>query len=547
MNFLEAHRLVAEFRGGESLPFLFAISGTADPFVLYLKAVAATRGRAADVRLLPFNTLGQTLAAPANAAEREAFLLFPWDLVPEADWRSGVLADEPDETALRERAATTLASLSRRPNARLLYVAAPMLPLWTQSRRNESLGLWLASEAHASGARILDGAAFSLGTYLASGCPVGGAELGTVAEAVVARVLETPSQPAKVLITDLDNTLWGGIVGDDGVEGLHYGPEGTGYTHFVYQTYLARLRREGVLLAAVSKNDAAVALAPIKTGRMVLKEEDFVAVLASWNAKSAQIRQLAGALNLGLDSMTVVDDNEVELAEIGLELPEVQTLRFPAQTAELPALLSALGARFGRAQITAEDRQRTEMYRRRLEGMVPSDVEGADLTQFLRDLKMRLLLHDRSRGDRTRAVQLINKTNQFNLNGRRITDVEVGAILDAGGRLYSATLEDRTGSHGEILACLVDAAGIVTSFVMSCRVFQRRVERAFVAWLVDQSPAPVAFSFEPTARNEPLRTFLTDAVGPLDGPADIPVDAGALAGRYSDDLALFDLQRPTED
>ncbi len=547
MNFLEAHRLVADFRGGESLPFLFAISGTADPFVLYLKAVAAMRGRAADVRLLPFNTLGQTLAGPPRPAEREVFLLFPWDLVPEADWRSGVLADAPDEGTIRERAAATLASLAKRPNARLLYVPAPMLPLWTQSRRNEALGLWLTSEAHASGAHILEASAFSVGTYLASGCPVGGAGLGTVAEAVVAPLLESRAEPAKVLITDLDNTLWAGIVGDDGVEGLHFGPEGTGYVHFVYQTYLARLRREGVLLAAVSKNDEAVALAPIKAGRMVLKEEDFVAVLASWNAKSAQIRQLAGVLNLGLDAMTVVDDNEVELAEIRLELPQVQTLRFPSQAAELPALLSALGARFGRAQITAEDRQRTEMYRRRLEGMVPSDVEGADLTQFLRDLKMRLLLHDRSRGDRTRAVQLINKTNQFNLNGRRISDAEVGAVLDAGGRLYSATLEDRTGSHGEILACLVDPTGVVTSFVMSCRVFQRRVEHAFVAWLGGQSPVPVAFAFEPTARNEPLRTFLSDAVGSLDGAADIPFDAGALSGRYSDDLALFDLQRPAED
>src|SRR5262249_46020921 len=315
--------------------------------------------------------------------------------------------------------------------------------------------------------------------------PVAARSMGALGKVVVELASAPQLEPAKLLISDLDNTMWSGVIAEDGVDGISWEAHGAGYRHFVYQTFLRRLKGEGVLLAAVSRNSPEVALAPLAPGRMTLNETDFVSVVASYHAKSAQIRELAKQLNLGLDAVVFVDDNPVELQEVGQQLPTVQCVAFPKHDDGLAELLRDLNRRFGRRDLTAEDRGRTEMYRRRLEGMVPQAAEGADLHEFLRELKMRLILHDRSSGDRARAVQLINKTNQFNANGRRITDDAVAGILASGGRLLTATLEDRTGSHGEILALLIDGNGLVHAFVLSCRVFQRRVEQAFCTWLAD--------------------------------------------------------------
>ena len=153
---------------------------------------------------------------------------------------------------------------------------------------------------------------------------------------------------------------------------------------------------------------------------------------------------------------------------------------------------------------------------------------------------MTLTLQERSQGDRTRAVQLINKTNQFNLNGRRITEAEVAEVVAAGGRLYTASLSDRSGSHGEILACLVSVDGSITAFAMSCRVFQRRVEHAFLAWLASQPHPPSAMEWAGTPRNEPFAQFLRELTGtevPAAGTVVISFDE--LSERFSPDIDLF--------
>src|SRR5439155_5651245 len=171
-------------------------------------------------------------------------------------------------------------------------------------------------------------------------------------------------------------------------------------------------------------------------------------------------------------------------------------------------------------------------------------ADGADVTAFLRSLEMKLTVHDRSIGDRARVVQLINKTNQFNLNGRRVADEDVGRAIALGGRLYSATLEDRSGSHGEVLACLVSRDGVIRSFVMSCRVLQRRVEYAFLAWLSSQPDLLGGLDFSATARNEPFQKFLAEPAfsRPDDGPARF--DAPRFAAAHAGDLSLFALSVP---
>jgi FkbH-like protein len=545
VNFLEAHRLATSFAGGPNLPFLFGISGGSEKLDIFLRAVGAKRGRSLQIRTLPFNTLGQTLLTEPVSGELEIFLLFPWDFVPDADWRSGLPSSPLDLAALQDRAQALARRIERRPMARILYVPAPVPPLFANLATTANLEIWLATLAGGLGADFLSPEVFSLASYLSTGSPFAGTRLGDVAERVIDRAVGPFTEPAKVLITDLDNVLWAGVIGEDGIDGIRYTPDGVGFRHFLYQTVLAKLKREGTLLAAVSRNDPDLAHAPFRTGHMTLRAEDLVIIVASYNAKSSQIKEIARQLNLGLDSFVFVDDNPIEIEEVSSALPEVRTMKFPANDDGLPAFFERLTALFARPVLTTEDAERTEMYRRRLDGMVPDASEGADLTDFLRGLEMALIIHDRSQGGRTRAVQLINKTNQFNLNGRRVCDDDVAAMLAAGGRLYGATLNDRTGSHGEILACLIDAGGTVRSLVMSCRVFQRRLEYAFFSWLAGEENPPTTLEFGPTQRNEPMRRFLEDPIFRRTPDGMVAADLEEFRRTHADDLALFRLIPPS--
>lgn len=543
MTFLEAQRMLESFQGGDPLAFLFALSGTADPFELYLRSAAAKRGRSAQVTLLPFNTLAQALRREPGPTDVEVFLLMPWDLIPEADWRLG-MPESADEELLRSNALETAKLLARRPGARLLYLPAPLPPILSTPARTASLGLWAESVVVGLGGRLLPREAFAIAGYFASGCPVGGHWIGRVADVAVQAAIETPVEPKKVLVSDLDNVLWSGVIADEGPEGIQFESTGRGYRHFVYQSLLRRLRREGALLAAVSRNDPEVALAPFRSDRMLLREDDFVSIVASYHAKSAQIRELAQRLNLGLDSFVFVDDNPVELAEVSLALPAVHCVTFPQRDSTLATFLDDLAGLFPHREITTEDLERTALYRRRLEGLVPSELQGSDLTAFLQGLEMTLGIRDATLGNHTRALQLINKTNQFNLNGRRLTADELRVTLDAGGRLFVASLSDRTGSHGDILVCLIGADGVIRSLVMSCRVFQRRVEFAFIAWLAGQPNPPVGMEWASTARNAPFRQFLSEIAGPACEDGVVAVDPAGLRARYVGDLRLVAVTEP---
>jgi FkbH-like protein len=510
MKFLEAKKLVDRFEGGPKLEFLLGVSGTADPLILWIRAAAAERGYTACPFTLDFNTLAQTLRAPAGSA-REVFVLLPWDLHPEADWRSGLPIEASPLAGLEDSAASTLTALSRRPNAAILYVPAPMPPLGINARTASALQHRLTAMALDAGAVVLPSEIFSLDSYFRSGFAFATDRLGELARAIVVAAATGTPATAKVVVTDFDNVLWRGVVGEDGIDGVHQGPEGLGFPHFVYQTYLRALRSAGILVAGVTRNDPDLAMGPLEGGTSVLTRDDFVSVIASYHAKSSQITELATTLNLGIDAFVFVDDNPIELAEVSTALPDLHVEQFPLTVADLPAFLGRLARVFHRTSVTEEDRSRTELYRRRAAAVLPTEAEGADIFEFLRSLEMQLAIRDCTYGNRSRAVQLINKTNQFNLNGVRRSDEEVGAILGNGGRLITASLTDRHGEHGEILAFLVDPENTVRSFVLSCRAFQRRVEYAFLCWLAQRGEWTSLFEYTPTPRNEPFRRFLVEA------------------------------------
>lgn len=541
MKYLQAQRTVASLADdAPASTVLLATSFQSENLDLYLQARHALAGHRLTVQHLPFNTLAQQSYTAASLDE--VWLMLPWDWLPETDWRTGLPAQPLDLADLEARLAAQEQRLQQR-GMPILYLDAPMPPVMANQALQAQLAHRLREAAYRAGARLLDGEAFELPSYLNTGVAIAGRSADAVAEALYELRYPSPKVPRKVLVTDLDQVMWRGIIGEDGLEGIQYRPEGAGYPHFLYQQALQRLKHGGTLIAAVSRNDADLARAPFEAGNMTLNDADLVAILGSYQPKSAQIRHLLEQLDLGLDAVVFVDDNPVELSEVSTALPEVQCLQFPESVAAFPDFLARLLAHFEQDTTSQEDRQRTELYRTRLKGMAPVNAEGADLTAFLSSLEMQLTWHDRSETQRDRALQLINKTNQFNLNGKRWTDDELDLVLGQGGRLYSASLADAHGAHGEIMACLIDVEGCIRAWVMSCRVLQRQVEAAFLHVLTEQPIASETLVFDRvnTERNRPLQDFLDTLA--LDHNR---IKRDRLAQQTQAARALFTLRNATE-
>lgn len=508
-SFLESIEAVAGL--SEDAPkrrLLLACAHTYEVYEPFLRGYAAERGFALEIDGLPFGTLAQALRDGRDLG-RAVCVLYPWDLAPGLDWYTGLLAhvDTPDR--IYSEAKQTLDALQKHPESSLVYVPAPIPPVTSSLRIDARLHSRLALMVAAQGGHVLEGVEFSLDSYVSRGIPASARGLSLIAKESISLRFGEVENVKKVLVTDLDNTLWRGVIDEDGPDALFAEPNGPGHIHFIYQTYLRKLRSEGTLIAVASRNSPA----DVETGLLgqtAIGKDDFVAVMAGYGTKSSMISGLAEKLNLGLDSFVFVDDNLIEIEEVSTAMPEITCLHFPDHADEFPEFLRLAGKCFDKTRVTEEDQLRAVHYKKRLDSVNPVDLSSDRLRPFLRDQNMRLTVFDRSRKGQARAIQLINKTNQFNMNGRRWSEEEVMDVLVKGGRLLSASLEDRNGSFGEITALLMDAERHALAYAMSCRVFQRRVEHAFLATLSEAGLLPVSFGYETTSRNEPFRVFLSE-------------------------------------
>ena len=258
-----------------------------------------------------------------------------------------------------ERFFSTFSSLS---NGRSFYADVVLPPIFGSFRENQLMRQSLVTLAAKQELNILSEEIFDLSSYLRSGCPIASDQLWVVAEKLCNSALSTDDSK-KVLITDCDNVLWAGVVAEDLANGIQANPEGIGYGHFIYQTYLKRLARSGILIAAVTKNHPTDIKLALSKSEMILSEDDFIAIMASYQAKSSQVIALAKNLNLGLSSFVFVDDNPIEIAEIKHNIPEVKTLTYPQHEKDLPKLLSRLNQLFSKNYTTDEDLLRLKSYR----------------------------------------------------------------------------------------------------------------------------------------------------------------------------------------
>lgn len=321
----------------------------------------------------------------------------------------------------------------------------------------------------------------------------------------------------KVVVLDLDNTLWGGVIGDDGLEGIVLGQgSGSGEAYVAFQHYLKRLHSRGVLLAVSSKNDQAIAeSAFIQHAEMVLRREDIAAFEANWNDKPSALRRIAQDLNLGLDSLVFVDDNPAERDLVRRTLPAVAVPELP-EGPELYARCLSDAGYFEAVSFTADDVKRNAQYaanreRRKLQS------SATNIEEFLRDLQMTLTVTAFQPADLPRITQLINKTNQFNLTTRRYTESEVRAMMgDPTLLTFAGRLADRFGDNGltTLLIGRLTADGNETvceidTWLMSCRILGRQVEHAMLTLLAEEAriagTARLLGRYRPTAKNGLVR------------------------------------------
>ena len=312
---------------------------------------------------------------------------------------------------------------------------------------------------------------------------------------LVARLLAAhQGKSAKCLVLDLDNTLWGGVIGDDGMEGIVLGQgSALGEAFVAVQSYARDLARRGVILAVCSKNDHANALEPFeKHPEMVLRRADIACFMANWQDKAANIRAIAEALNIGLDSLVFLDDNPFERNLVRRELPMVAVPEVPDDPALVPMVLADAGY-FEALTLTDEDRHRTQLYQ---VDAARSQLRASatDMDSYLRELDMTLLWRPVDPIGLHRAVQLINKTNQFNLRTQRYSEEELRALMrDNRTFALQLRLTDRFGDNG-IIAIVIgrmqpDDDLLIDSWLMSCRVLGRQVEATTLNLIAAQATA----------------------------------------------------------
>jgi FkbH-like protein len=322
----------------------------------------------------------------------------------------------------------------------------------------------------------------------------------------------------KCMVLDLDDTLWGGVIGDDGLDGIVLGQgSALGEAFVAFQTYVREQMRRGVILAVCSKNDAINAWSPFEQHPdMVLRRNDIACFCANWEDKPSNIRSVAQRLNIGLESLVVIDDNPFERDLIRQELAMVAVPELPEDPALFAACLADAGY-FEGVALTDEDRKRTQQYQANI-AREQYQSQATDLSSYLRGLDMELVWRRFDKLGLQRIVQLINKTNQFNLTTRRYNEEEVLALMqDARAFGLQLRLVDRFGDNG-IIAIVIGRLTapdelVVDTWLMSCRVLGRRVEEAMLKLIVAEArrlgAKRVMGQYRPTAKNGMVKDHYT--------------------------------------
>lgn len=320
---------------------------------------------------------------------------------------------------------------------------------------------------------------------------------------------ESAGRRRKCLVLDLDNTLWGGIIGEDGIAGVKLGGDYPGNVYQEFQRRIIELWKGGVMLAINSKNNQADAEEMINNHpEMLLNLNHFVSRQINWVDKVENIKSIAKQINIGLDSIVFIDDNPVECERVSKALPQVNVFQVPYDLAQLPRQFEVICKFFDGVTVSEEDRQRNLMYQQnQLRQAQMSTVSSVE--EFLCGLEMTAEVEFVNNGNLSRVVQLLHKTNQFNVTTRRHSEQFIAALMTSPSWLtYAVRLKDKFGDNGIVLIALVELNEKIArldTFLMSCRVIGRSLEstviRVIADDLLERGVDVLVGEYIPTAKN----------------------------------------------
>ena len=513
------------------LPYRWAIlrSFTVEPVLPILKASAYARGIALDLYTGEFNAYAQEILDPESALYR---------FQPDAAVLAVQTRDIGDPASALARFAGWITAFRRHSPAVLivhtLEVPAPAAGILDAQREDgeaeaiRAINRGLVSLARQQrGVYILDYDALiarygrnSWGDerkWLTVRLPIASANVPHLAAEWMRFLHPLTGKLAKCVAVDLDNTLWGGVIGEDGMTGIKLSQEFPGAAFQAVQRALQDLSRRGILLAIASKNNAADAMEALSSHPgMLLEPRDFVAMRINWNGKAQSLREIAAELNIGLDSVAFVDDNPVERQVVREQAPEAIVIELPADPMQFAQCLRDCPY-FERLTLSEEDRQRGQYYaaqreRAELESSVTSKED------FYRTLEQVADIALVTPATLARVAQLTQKTNQFNLTTRRYTEQQISEMAACTGwRVWGMRVTDRYADNGLVAVAITRLEGEVCeidTLLMSCRVIGRTVETALLARLAEDArtrgAAKLQGWFLPTKKNAPAQDFYRD-------------------------------------
>ena len=348
----------------------------------------------------------------------------------------------------------------------------------------------------------------------------------------------------KCIVLDLDNTLWGGILGEDGITGIKIGGDYPGNAFLMFQQFLIELEKNGVILTICSKNNEQDVLDLWEQNPYImLKKEHIAAYRINWNNKAQNIRELADELNIGLDSMVMVDDNPSERELIRQLLPMVETPDFPEHPYLLPQFMNSLTSCFYIYSVTKEDLLKTEQYKANSE-RIRESKKYDDFNEYLKSLQIELKIDTANPFNISRIAQMTQKTNQFNLTTQRYTDTDILNFVEKGDFVYCLNVKDKFGDNGNT-GCLIlkksedEREVIIDTFLLSCRILGKGIEMAFLNTVLnimkEKGYKNIQATYIPTLKNIQVKDFYEKAGFEL-------VDSGSGNKIYRIDLEIRTFQ-----
>lgn len=350
--------------------------------------------------------------------------------------------------------------------------------------------------------------------WLTARLPIAAGYLLEMAREWMRFIVPLSGRTAKVLVVDLDNTLWGGVIGEDGMAGIQVGAEYPGAAYQALQRTLLDLSRKGILLATCSKNNFDDAMEALeKHPGMLVRAKHFASLRINWADKAQNLREIAQELNVGIDALAFLDDNSFEREQVRAALPDVTVIDLPHNPLGYASAVRNCAV-FERLTLSSEDQQRTEMYAAQKQRL-GSEQNFQSKEDFFRFLEQKAELEPVSDLTLARVAQLTQKTNQFNLTTRRYTEPQIAEMAkQPEWHIFSIRVRDRFGDHGLVGVAIAHDVGEqceIDTFLLSCRVIGRTIETALLAHLAESATQrghkQLVGWFLPTKRNAPARDF----------------------------------------